>query len=53
MGPSPFVLKSLCGLSAGVEAPLEHLNRSIQPSRDIRSGDVEALCRLLRGKTLI
>ena len=40
-------------MSAGGEAPLEHLNRSIQPSRDIRAGDVEVFCRLSRGKTLV
>ena len=34
-------------LKAGIEALLEQLDGTIQPGRDIRTGDVEALGRLL------
>ena len=56
----PFVILLLrltgsmrCGSNAGVDAPLDHLNRSIQPGLDLRAGDVEAPCRLISGKTLL
>ena len=37
----------------GVNALLDHVNRSLQPGLDQRRGDMQAPCRLISGKTLL
>ena len=51
--PLRLAVSVRCSSSAGVDAPPDHLNRTIQPGRDLRAGDVEALRRLASGKTLV